>query len=232
MCRASRPQLAEGPQARRSPAWRRCPPRSLPQGIPEGAGAEPPHSGDASWPGWPRPASPSRPDASYPPPYGRPAPSPRGRPLPGRTRLATSPEPESPASGPPGARAAAEATTGLSGRRPSRDSSSQTPTARAPWQPRRPVPGPARRRRPAKEPRREAQSTAALLTEGPAAGERGLGARAHEGLGSKSVEVVATPAQLLRVVRRHEGEVAEDVQIRLVSCLALSRFGLPHLCQS
>lgn len=42
------------------------PSQSLPSGIPEGAGAEPPHSGDASGPGWPEPASPSRPDASCP----------------------------------------------------------------------------------------------------------------------------------------------------------------------
>lgn len=42
--------------------------------------------------------------------------------------------------------------------------------------------------------------------------------RNHGGLGSKRVEVVTAPAQFLRVVRRHEGEVSEDVQIRLVSC--------------
>lgn len=48
---------------------------------------------------------------------------------------------------------------------------------------------------------------------------RGLGCpdRAREGRGSKRVEVVTAAAQLLRVVRGHEGEVAEDVQIRLVS---------------
>lgn len=45
-----------------------------------------------------------------------------------------------------------------------------------------------------------------------------MGVPALEGLGSKRVEVMTTPAQLLRVVGCHEGEITEDVKICLVSC--------------
>lgn len=38
-----------------------------------------------------------------------------------------------------------------------------------------------------------------------------------EGPGSKRMEVVTSTAQFLWVVRRHEGEVSEYVEIRLVS---------------
>lgn len=51
---------------------------------------------------------------------------------------------------------------------------------------------------------------------GPDSGE-GQESGAGEVLESKRVEVMTTPAQLLRVIRRHEGEVTEDVEIRLVS---------------
>lgn len=44
-----------------------------------------------------------------------------------------------------------------------------------------------------------------------------MGVPALEGLGSKRVEVMTTPAQLLRVVGCHEGEITEDVKICLVS---------------
>lgn len=55
-----------------------------------------------------------------------------------------------------------------------------------------------------------------MLT-GPAVGRAGQRSRASEGPESKCVEVMTTPAQLLWVVRRHEGEVTEYVEIRLVS---------------
>lgn len=50
------------------------------------------------------------------------------------------------------------------------------------------------------------------MAQGPAGWGRG-----GRDAGSERVQVVTAPAQLLWVVRRHEGEVAEDVQIRLVS---------------
>lgn len=43
------------------------------------------------------------------------------------------------------------------------------------------------------------------------------GGRDREGMGSECVEVMTTPFQFFRVVRCHEGEVSEDVKIRLVS---------------
>lgn len=44
-----------------------------------------------------------------------------------------------------------------------------------------------------------------------------MGVQALEGLGSKRMEVMTTPAQLLRVVGCHEREITEDVKICLIS---------------
>lgn len=208
VCPTSRLQPGAWPEARTSRAWGRCPP-GLPSGIPEGAGAEPPHSGDASGPGWPDPGPP--PAA----PHARPAPSPRGRP-----RRAS-----------PRARPRAARGWGPPPRPPRCPGGAPRVTrARAPRRARRP----ARPEGGALQ-RRHDGSAQRRGFNGPGAGGgrgEGRGARARGGPGSQRVEVVSAPAQLLRVVRRHEREVAEDVQIRLVPCLALGRFHLSHLRQA
>lgn len=98
-----------------------------PQGIPEGAGAEPPHSRDASGPGpgWPEPASPSQPYASTP--KGRPGPahasgfSPPGWVWPRRLSLRAPRDSQTEAEAP-------SSCSPCSPLRPSCDSSSQTPS--------------------------------------------------------------------------------------------------------
>lgn len=112
------------------------PPRRSRQGITEGASAEPPHSVDASGPGWPSQPFHPGPMPAFPK-EGRPQPTRAPSPWPG---LATSPEPKSPAPWPPGARAEAAASTSLSGSHLLRDSSAKTPIHSVPRELQRPTP--------------------------------------------------------------------------------------------